>query len=453
MSAPTTPASTPSNPPEGQPWRGVAAEDRDELSAATGIRLRERSRRLLASLLRPHKRALWLIGVIVVVDNGAAMAGPALVSVGIDRGIPALRRGDYTPIGVVVGLMVFCALLDAVLRYQFLMRAGRIGQLLLLDLRRRVFWHFQKLSLRFHGRYTSGRVISRLTSDLDALQDLLDSGLDGLITALLSIVTIGIILLVLDWPLAVVAMCAFPLLWLLSHWFQTHSALAYRRTREAVALLIVQFVESLGGIRAVKAFRREPRNEEIFEALNTDYRDANSRAMKLIAIFVPGVTLLGNIIIAVVLVYGSYRVLGGHLEIGVLIAFLLYLRRFFDPLQDLAMFYNSFQSASAALEKLSGVLEEEPDVAEPAAPAALPAPRGSVRFEQVRLTAASCCRDSTSRSRPDRPSRWSAPPARARPPWPGCSPGSTTRPRDTCASTASTCATCPRTSCAGPSSW
>ncbi|MGI8696519.1 MAG: ABC transporter ATP-binding protein, partial [Mycobacteriales bacterium] len=378
-----TPDAALSAPSEGQDWRGVAAEESDDLSTTAGLRLRERSRRLLAALLRPHKRTLWLIGVVVLVDNFASMAGPALVSVGIDRGIPALRRDDYTPISVVVGLMVGCAVIDSILRYQFLMRAGRVGQLLLLDLRRRVFWHFQKLSLRFHGKYTSGRVISRLTSDLDALQELLDSGLDGLITALLSVVTIGVLLLVLDWPLALVAMCSFPLLFWLSRWFQKHSAVAYRRTREAVALLIVQFVESLGGIRAVKAFRRERRNEAIFEDLNSDYRQANSRAMKLIAIFVPGVTLLGNVTMAVVLVYGSYRVLGHHMQIGVLTAFLLYLRRFFDPMQDLAMFYNSFQSATAALEKLSGVLEEEPDVDEPVRPTSLGTPRGEVQFRGV----------------------------------------------------------------------
>ncbi len=368
-----------------QDWRGVAAEENDDVPTGIGVLLRDRSRRLLGSLLRPHKRAVWLIVVIVLVDNAASMAGPALVSVGIDRGIPDARDGNYVPVILVVAAMVVCAIVDSLLRYQFLMRAGRVGQAALLDLRRKVFLHFQHLSMRFHGKYTSGRVISRLTSDLDALQELLDAGLDGLVTALLSVVTIGIILLVLDVPLALVTMASFPLLLWLSRWFQKHSSVAYRRTREAVALVIVQFVESLGGIRAVQAFRREKRNEAIFEELNTGYREANSRAMKLIAVFVPGVTMLGNATAAVVLVYGSYRVLDGHIEIGVLTAFLLYLRRFFDPMQDLAMFYTSFQSATAALEKLSGVLEEESDVPEPANPVPLPAPRGEIGVHGVRF--------------------------------------------------------------------
>ncbi|HEX3814764.1 MAG TPA: ABC transporter ATP-binding protein [Mycobacteriales bacterium] len=366
-------------------WRGVAAEQNDEISTAVGGLLRDRSRALLGSLLRPHKRALWLTVAIMLVDNFASMAGPFLVAIGIDKGIPAVRRGDYLPLSLAAGGMAVAALIDALLRFQFLMRAGRIGQALMLDLRRRIFIHFQKLSLSFHEKYTSGRVISRLTSDMESLQELLDAGLDGLVTAVLSILTIGVILLVLDWPLALVTMLSFPLLLWLSAWFRKHSALAYRRTREAIALLIVQFVESLGGIRAVQAFRREPRNAEIFGELNTDFREANARSMKLIAVFVPGVKLLGNVTMAVALVYGGYRVLGNHLEIGVLTAFLLYLRRFFDPMQDLSMYYNSYQSATAALEKLSGVLEEQPSLAEPEQPTPLPSPHGAVDFTGVQF--------------------------------------------------------------------
>jgi ABC-type multidrug transport system fused ATPase/permease subunit len=150
-----------------------------------------------------------------------------------------------------------------------------------------------------------------------------------------------------------------------------------------VALVIVHFVESLGGIRAVQAFRREPRNQEIFEALNGDYRRANERAFKLVAIFAPGITLIGNITVAVVLVYGGSRVMDGSTEIGVLAAFLLYLRRFFEPMQELSMFYNSLQSATAALEKLSGVLEEAPGVPEPAEPMPLPKAGGRLDLEHV----------------------------------------------------------------------
>ena len=321
-----------------------------------------------------------MVLVLVLLQNTAAMAGPWLVGVGIDRGIPALVDGDWTPLLVVVGALLFCAGADAVLRTIFLIRTGRIGQAVLLDLRRRVFDHAQRLSSAFHERYTSGRVVSRLTSDVDALNELLDAGLDGLITALLSVVSIGVILLVLDLPLALVTLATFLPLWLLSRWFRSRSFSAYRRTRETNSALIVQFVESLGGIRAVQAFRREGRNEEIFEALNEDLRSANARSFRLMALFVPGVAMLGTIATVAALFYGGHRVLDGAMQVGVLAAFLLYLRRFFDPMQDIAVFYNSFQSASAALEKLSGVLEEQPSVVEPTDPTPLPAARGEVEL-------------------------------------------------------------------------
>ncbi len=367
-------------------WRGVGAEDVDELPDRIGILLRARSRRLLRSLLRPHRRALWTLVGLVLVQNSAAMAGPWLVGIGIDRGIPAVRSGDWAPLGAVFGALLGCAAVDGVLRTAFLIRTGRIGQDVLLDLRRRVFDHFQRLSLAFHERYTSGRVVSRLTSDLDSLDELLDAGLDGLITAFLMVTSTTVILLLLDLPLALVTLATFVPLWLLTRWFRKRSFAAYRRTRESVALLIVQFVESLGGIRAVQAFRREPRNEAIFGELNHDFRRANARSFRLIALFVPGVTALDAVATSAVLLYGGYRVLDGELRVGVLTSFLLYLVRFFEPMQDIAVFYNSFQSATAALEKLSGVLEEEPSVGEPDDPVRLPAGGpGAVSFRAVRF--------------------------------------------------------------------
>jgi len=366
-------------------WRGVAAEETEELPDRVGILLRARSRRLLGSMLRPHRRALLVAVVIIVAENAAVMAAPWLVGVGIDRGIPALRRGDAGPLLTILAALIGCAVLDALLRTAFLLRLGRIGQDVLFDLRRRLFDHFQRLSLAFHERYTSGRTVARLTSDLDALNELIDESLDGLVTALLSVLSVGVILMLLDLPLALVTLATFPPLWLLARWFRTRSFDAYRRTRQTVSDLIVQFVESLGGIRAVQAFRREPRNEAIFGKLNADYQRANARSFRLIALFVPGVNLLGKTATAAVLLVGGYRVLDGDLRIGVLTSFLLYLVRFFDPMQDIAMFYNSFQSASAALEKLSGVLEEQPSVPAPADPVRLPAgrARGEIGFDRI----------------------------------------------------------------------
>jgi ABC-type multidrug transport system fused ATPase/permease subunit len=366
-----------------QSWRGVATEKDDEVSAAAGLFLRARSRRLLRSLLAPHHAALWGLLVTILVQNAAWLAGPFLIGVGIDVAVPALRHGDGWPLAGIAGAMVAAAALDTVLRFTFISWSGRVGQAVLLDLRRRVFAHVQRLPLAFHERYTSGRTISRLTSDVEALEELLDEGLDNLLSALFSVVTIGVVLLVLDPMLGGVALLSFPVLFFLARWFQRNSTAAYRRTRGTIATLIVHFTETFGGIRAVQAFRRERRNDELHAALNEDNRKAQERAFWLIAIFVPAVTLTGNLVTVAVLGIGSLRALGGTLAVGTLVSFLLYLRRFFDPLQDVAMFYNSYQSANAALEKLSGVLEEEPTVAEPADPEPLPSARGELTFAGV----------------------------------------------------------------------
>jgi ABC-type multidrug transport system fused ATPase/permease subunit len=366
-------------------WRGVATEDADELSTGAGVFLRARSRRLLGELLAPHRRSLWGLLFTITVQNLAWLAGPFLIGVGIDVAVPALIDGDVWPLVWIAGALLAAAVLDTVLRFVFLTWSGRVGQAVLLTLRRRVFTHVQRLPLSFHERYTSGKTISRLTSDVEALAELLDEGLDNLVTALFSVLTIGVVLVVLDPPLGLVALLGFPALFWVARWFQRNSTAAYRRTRETIAALIVQFTETFGGIRAVQAFRREPRNDELNARLNEDNRRAHDRAFWLIAVFVPAVTLIGNLVTVAVLGYGALRVMDGDLAVGTLVSFLLYLRRFFDPLQDVAMFYNSYQSASAALEKLSGVLEERPTVAEPADPLPLPEARGELVFDDVRF--------------------------------------------------------------------
>jgi ABC-type multidrug transport system fused ATPase/permease subunit len=365
-------------------WRGVAAEENDDVSAKGGIFLRARSRRLLGSLLRPHRRGLLLATVLIIVVTGFEMCAPYLVSVGIDDGLPAVRHGDWLPIGLAAAGIGGSALLGAGLRLKFLTLAGRMGQDMLLELRRRVFNQFQRLPIAFHEKYTSGRVISRLTNDLDALNDLINSSLDGLISALLNVVVIGALLAWLDPMLSIIVLACLPaLLWLMS-WYTRGSRLAYRRQRETVAACIVQFVETLNGIRAVQSFRRERRNEEIFSRLNQEYVDANAKSMMMFGWFMPGIVAVGAVATAAVLVFGGLQVMDHTLQIGVLTAYILYVRKFFDPMQDLAVFYTSYQSASAALEKLSGVLEEEPSVPEPLEPKDLPEPvRGRVEFAGV----------------------------------------------------------------------
>ncbi|MDX6251736.1 MAG: ATP-binding cassette, subfamily bacterial [Kribbellaceae bacterium] len=367
-------------------WRGYAEEGNDELSRATTLRLKDQSRKLLGELLRPYKKMIWLLIVIVVVENAARLSVPYLVHLGIDKGIPPILAGEGSKTLVTIVLIVLAsALIQAGARQIFLMRSGRLGQTILLGLRRRVFDHFQRLSPSFHDKYTSGRVISRLTSDVDVIDEMLETGFDGLVTAMLTLFGTAILLLTLDVKLGLLALVSFPALFLLTAWFRRRSAVVYRRTREAVVLVIVHFVESMTGIRAVQAFRREPRNEEIFHGVNDKYREANLESFRINAIFMPSIKGVGNITIVAILAYGGWQAYHGHVTVGVLTAFLLYLRQFFEPLQDISQFYNTFLSASAALEKLSGVLNEKPDVAEPVEPAQPAKARGHLELRNVQF--------------------------------------------------------------------
>ena len=365
MSTPTT--------TEEEEWRGVAAEDNEELNALVSGRLQTRSRKLLMSLVRPRLATALLAFGLVVLENVLTLVGPLVIAIAIDSGIPGALDGDTTVLAWCVGTYLVSGIGAAGTRFAFLKVAGRFGQDVLLDLRQRIFRHAQRLSISFHEKYTSGKVISRMTSDIDSLHDLLEDGLDGLLTAVLSVVGIAVMLLVMDVPLALIVLAGLvPLIWV-TRWFYLRSRHAYRDTRGAIAKIIVQFVETMNGMRAVQAFRREGRNETIMAALNDRFRGANKEALIVVARFTMTVRWVGNITLAIVLAIGAVRVVDGGLELGVLTAFTLYLRRFYDPLDELAMFANSYTSAIAALEKISGVLEEEPTVVEPSAPVSLPA--------------------------------------------------------------------------------
>lgn len=369
-------------------WRGEFDENADLPIDETVPRRRE-ARALLISLLRPYRWVVAVLAVVVVVENVARLSVPLLVQKGIDAGIPPLLRGEPadTLLIVVAGL---CAVVvvQAGSRMFFLRRSGRIGQEVLRELRRRVFRHFGRLDIAFHDRYTSGRVVSRSTNDVEAIQDMLETGFDSLITAVLTLVGTAVLLVVLDVKLGLMCLAAFPILVLLVWWFHRESSKIYRDVREISALVIVQFVETMTGIKAVQAYRREPRNQEIFEDVADRYRVINEKTFKLLAIFMPGVKLVGNLTTGVVLLYGGYRALHGDMTIGTLAAFLLYLRMFFEPMQEISQFFNTFQSASSALEKLAGVLAENPGISDPSAPVPMDNVRGemalrSAQFEYV----------------------------------------------------------------------
>jgi len=367
-------------------WRGVNFEEVDDAAGGLAGLLRSRSRSLLGDLIQPHRRSLLVSSLLIAVSVGARLAMPWLVQRGIDDGIPPLLdggSGTIRPLVTVVLAVLATAAISAAAFNGFLLLVGRVGQDVVLDVRQRLYLHFQRLSTSFHERYTSGRVISRQTSDVEAIADLLGHGLINLITSGLLIGGIGVALLLMDLPLALVSLGSFPILFVMTRAFRSRAELAYRATREAVALVIVHFVESLGGIHAVHAFCREPRNQEIFEHLDDRYRHANNWSGRLAGVYGPGVQLVGRLAIAVVLLVGANRVLDGDMTVGVLAAFLLYLRQFFAPMEELSQFYNLFQAAAAATEKLSGVLAEEPSVPAPIAPISLPHAHGQIRFEAV----------------------------------------------------------------------
>ena len=365
---------------------GVEGEERNEYTREESRSIRDRSLRLLGSLLRPLRgRVAYAVGVIVI-STALQVAGPTLIALGIDQGLPALmKRHDGMPILLIVSAYLIAGIFGAVLISHFTVLSARISQAVLIDLRKRVFRHSQRLSLEFHESYTSGRLIARQTSDLESVRELLDEGITGLVRGILYMGFIAVALVLLDpWSALVLAFALIPLVFL-TRWFQKRSQTRFRATRVFSARLIVQFVETMTGIRAVKAFRKEARNAKEFGDIVEGYRNANAQAIRLFGIFDPGLILIGNVTVAAVLLVGGFRVVSGGLEIGALLAVVLYTRRFFDPMEEMAQFYNSYQSAAAALEKISGVLEEEPGVVDPTHPVDLWQANGAVDFTDVRF--------------------------------------------------------------------
>ena len=365
--------------------RGVADEENSYLDRTRSKEVRRRSMHLLGILLRPVRGLFAVTVVLVVIAQAAKVAGPALIAGAVDRGLPAAIDGDWAPaIGFGIAY-VGCAAVAGGGTAGYIRFAANVSQAILLNLRQRVFRQTQRLSLEFHESYTSGRIISRQTADLEALRELLDNGITSLASGLLFMIFTGISLVLLDWQAGLVLLVAVLPVWLVTRWFQKRSQVLYRISRVASARLIVNFVETMTGMRAVQAFRREKANDGVYGELTEDYRQNNARTMGLNGIYDPALQLIGNITVAVALAIGAFRVLDGGMEVGTLLATLLYTKRFFQPVQQMGMFYNSFQSASAALEKISGLLEEVPSVRAAEHPVAVPKASGHLRFEGVRF--------------------------------------------------------------------
>lgn len=359
--------------------------DRDVLPTPPGA-----TSALLRSLLAPLKARVAVTTLLLLFQQAAVQAGPLLVAYAIDSAVPAFRRDDLGPL-VAVGVgYLLCALASGALQYAFILLSARVNQDVLLDLRGRIFRHAQALSLDFHERYTSGRLISRSTTDVESLRELLDEGLQELVTVILSFVYISAMLLWLDLGLGAVAVASLVPLYLLVRRYRRRAARVYTLRSTAIAAVIVKFVETMNGIRPVRAFRREAANDADFRTLNSRHERTNGDALLEMAQYVVGSRLVANTAVAGIVLWGAYRVAGGTLALGVLAAAVLYLRRLYDPIDRLGMFLNSYQSAAASLEKIAGLLAQTPSVPEPSAPRQLPArasehPGREVVFDGVRF--------------------------------------------------------------------
>ena len=363
---------------------GTSGEDRSDYTREESRSIRRRSLRLLGSLVVGLRARLALAGVVLVVSTALRVLGPALVAYGIDTALPAVvNELDWMPTILVVAVYLVTAFVGAALVGWYAVIAARLTQAVMLDLRTRIFRHTQRLSLEFHESYTSGRIISRQTSDLESIRELLDGGLNELVSGVLYGGFTLIALLILDWQSgAILVVMAIPL-YALVRWFFVNAQRVYRESRVISAKVIVSFVETMTGIRAVKAFRKEERDDREFGKDAADYRDVNLRSIKLFSTFDPGMMAVAAVSVALVLLWGGLRVADGTLLIGTLLAAVLYVRNFFSPLQEVVFFLNSYQAATAALEKVSGVLEERPSVPDPTQPIDLPRARGRVEFRDV----------------------------------------------------------------------
>jgi ATP-binding cassette subfamily B protein len=344
---------------------------------------RERRRRLrgVAELLRPYRARVIVAFVSLVLATAASLAPPYLAKLAIDEGI---TPGDLGALNLIVAAFLAAALLYWGATYLQTYLVGWVGQRALQDLRLRIFTHLQRQSIGFFSRRKTGVLISRLTNDVQALDQLVTDGIVTLVSSTLTLIGTIVILLLLDVELAIVVFVAtFPLLAATSIAFRYFSAGAYRAVREKIANVTAYLQETLSGVRIVRAFGQEPRHIERFAELNEEHRQVNYRTVQLNATYFPGVELLSSIGTAVILLYGGYQAIDGQITIGVLVAFVGYLQSFFDPIQQLSNLYVTYQQGIAAIDKIFDLLETEPDMHDRPGAHELDAIRGDVDFDGV----------------------------------------------------------------------
>lgn len=344
------------------------AEPREQMSPQERAETRERSMALLRQMLRPHRGALALSIISVLLVSGSSAVAPILIARVLDSSIEPLRQGDASPLLTLLVFFVVATAVTAIFSWVNVAYTVRVSLGVVVYLRKRVFRHAQSLSVSFHELYTSGKVISRLTSDIDTVRSFLDSGISQLAITLLSMVISAVAIFLLDWRIGLFMLVMGVPIYFLTRWFQKTAVPVFRTMRTESAHLTSRFVETFTGIRAVKAFGAEAQMRSEYAQASERYRLAVMDSIKIFGIYSPVLMLLGNVFIAGALVLGGYAVLGGTMQIGTLLALVIYANRVFEPVMQLSEFYNMFQSAMSALEKLSSFLAEEPEVAEPEHP-------------------------------------------------------------------------------------
>jgi ABC-type multidrug transport system fused ATPase/permease subunit len=338
--------------------------------------------RTLARLAAPYKLRTALAVASLLAATATALAPPYLAKLAIDDGIV---HKDLSKLTVVVAAFLGAGILNLAAGYAQTYFTGWTGERILADLRNTLFRHLQRLSLGFYERNRAGVIISRLTNDVEALDQLVTDGVTSLVQNTLTLGGSAIILFFLDWRLALATLGILPPLTIATAIFRSRSSRAYRAVRERLGLVTATLAEDIAGMRVVQSFTRESANMRHFREVNDHYRAANQETVLLNGLYFPFVDFLSALATAVVLGYGGYLAFGHSITIGTLFAFVGYLSNFFDPVQQLSQLYNTFLAAVAALDKIMDVLEEEPEVRDRAEACDLGRIEGHVRFEHVRF--------------------------------------------------------------------
>jgi ABC-type multidrug transport system fused ATPase/permease subunit len=340
-----------------------------------------RNRRLLR-LVRPYRGGAIVSILSLLVGVGASLAGPALAREAINQGI---AKHDHTALGIWVGGFILAAIVGWGAMTIQTYSTSWVGRRVLSDLRIDLFAHVQRLELGYFERERAGRIISRLTNDIDALEDLVTDGVTSTLRNSLILVGTAVALVLLDWRLALAVLVVFPPMAAATIMFRVRSSRAYRVMRERMADVTATLAEDLAGVRVVKEFDRGERNAQLFDATSEGYREANVRTVRLNAFYFPFVELLSVFGIAIVLAYGGYLTFQGAMAVGTLFAFVLYLQNFFDPVQQLSLVYNTYLAATAALNRIFDVMDTEPELVDAPGALALARIEGHVELDNVRF--------------------------------------------------------------------